>query len=187
VTERVSCSLTSPSNRRPAGRSSCRAPAATRTLADAVAVAIPIREADGTRWLPRADLQRLVALGWSEDRRLQDEACRLQEEVRRGQELTRAVTLMSSTETPAAHEVGRGVPGWNEPYRGAHDELVRQGSRSARLSPTLCPVVPGVIQEFAASGSDSGWGTVRAAASSTSCPGRRRCVARPAGRRQRDA
>ena len=113
-------------------------------------VAVPVREADGTHWLPQSEIRRLLALGWAE-------AGGPSEEVLSAL-VTEAVSAASRAADAArpAHEVGVGEPGWRRPFREAY-ERARQLIHLGRPTTEVYRIGPGVAQEFESGGPADGW------------------------------
>jgi hypothetical protein len=92
-----------------------------------LSIAVPVREADGTHWLPQSEIRRLLALGWAEAGGPSDDVV-----------------------------VGAGEPGWKRQFRDAYDracQLIRLG----RPVTEVYRAGPGVVQCFEPNGSANGW------------------------------
>ncbi|WP_030396118.1 ATP-binding protein [Kitasatospora purpeofusca] len=109
-----------------------------------VTVAVPLRESDGTHWLPRTEVQRLLSLGLAvsgaPSRTLHD--------------LVDKLTAGDKAE-PRYH-VGQGAPGREVAFRRAYDGL---GGSAVLGEPTAAAYEdgPGLVQHFAALGDKTGW------------------------------
>ncbi|MFI9616720.1 RNA-binding domain-containing protein [Streptomyces sp. NPDC052023] len=80
-------------------------------------VAVPVREADGTHWLPRTEIQRLLSQGVAASGMPTAETL--------SRLLHEAVT--HSPAEPAAVRVGQGLPEWEREMREAYEELAGAG------------------------------------------------------------
>ncbi|MFE6055646.1 RNA-binding domain-containing protein [Kitasatospora sp. NPDC056446] len=107
-------------------------------------VAVPLRESDGTHWLPRAEVQRLLALGLAASgapsRTLHDLVDK----------------LTAGDKTEPRYRVGQDAPGREVAFRRAYDGL----GGSAVLGEPAGAVYqdgPGLVQHFAAAGDGAGW------------------------------
>ncbi|MFB7375899.1 hypothetical protein [Kitasatospora purpeofusca] len=109
-----------------------------------VTVAVPLRESDGTHWLPRTEVQRLLSLGLAvsgaPSRTLHDLVDK----------------LTASDKAEPRYHVGQGAPGREAAFRRAYDGL----GGSAVLGEPAGAVNqdgPGLVQHFAAAGDGAGW------------------------------
>ncbi|GLY85983.1 AlbA family DNA-binding domain-containing protein [Actinoallomurus iriomotensis] len=106
-------------------------------------VAVPIREGDATVWLPRAELQRLLALGWAAaggpSQEILDAMDMMVSQLRRDQNVR-----------GPAHEVGAGLPGWQAIYRQSYGEMADRGVVIGTAVTDLHWDGPGVAQYFQA-------------------------------------
>ncbi|MER5376238.1 RNA-binding domain-containing protein [Streptomyces sp. NPDC002553] len=80
-------------------------------------VAVPVREADGTHWLPRTEIQRLLSQGVAASGMPTAETL---------SRLLREAVAHSPSEQ-AAVRVGQGLPGWEREMREAYEELAGAG------------------------------------------------------------
>ncbi|WGD45134.1 AlbA family DNA-binding domain-containing protein [Streptomyces cathayae] len=80
-------------------------------------VAVPVREADGTHWLARTEIQRLLSAGVAASGMPTAETL--------SRLLHEAVTHSASE--PAAVRVGQGLPEWEREMREAYEELAGAG------------------------------------------------------------
>ncbi|MDX2591321.1 putative DNA binding domain-containing protein [Streptomyces sp. WI03-4A] len=80
-------------------------------------VAVPVREADGTHWLARTEIQRLLCAGVA--------ACGMPTAETLSRLLHEAVA--HSPSAPAAVRVGQGLPEWEREMREAYEELAGAG------------------------------------------------------------
>lgn len=112
-------------------------------------MAIPIREADGTHWLPRTEMHRILASGWGQAGGPSEEA------------LTALIKRVVDSTQPAvvplpAHEVGGGEPSWKLPFQQAHAKLI-QRQAVGQPATDVYEDGPGVVQAFEPVGDGPGW------------------------------
>ncbi|MGA5820011.1 RNA-binding domain-containing protein [Kitasatospora sp. NPDC094028] len=113
-------------------------------------VAVPVREGDGTVWLPRAEVQRLLGAGWSAtggpSREVLAEIAT--------QAATAAVHQSVSAATAAAP--GEGVPSAQRRWAAAYEAL---GGREVLGSADgqIYADGPGLVQHFIGVGASGGW------------------------------
>jgi hypothetical protein len=118
-------------------------PGPTRTAnVSRVSVAVPVREADATPWLPQPEIQRLLAAGWAA-------TGGPSEEFLNGL-IEQAVTAASRNQPPPAPdiEIGDGVPGWKGPFQRAWSELMNENVWIGNPATEVYGEGPGVVQHF---------------------------------------
>ena len=127
-------------------------PAGTATPSG-LSVAVPVREADATVWLPQPEIQRMLAAGWTATGGPSEEYL--------SSLIQRAVTGSPpgcAASTGQAFQVGEGPePGWKGLFRQARDNLVRSGARVGEPVSGVYAEGPGVVQHFDPGQSASGW------------------------------
>ncbi|MFE2828596.1 RNA-binding domain-containing protein [Streptomyces sp. NPDC059271] len=107
-------------------------------------VSVPVREADGTHWLPRAELQRLLSRGVAASGVPTAQALA---------ELLRDAVAQGQPE--AGPQIGQGLPSRQQEMREAYGQL-----RTAGLSRPVGEAYargPAAIQEFAGEAGQPGW------------------------------
>ena len=119
--------------------------------ADRVSVAVPVREADATVWFPQAEIQRLLAAGWTA-------TGGPSEEFLSGliQQAVSAAQRESPPPQPGAG-IGEGEPGWKGLYHQAWNDLM---SRRIWIGTPVTAVLrdgPGVVQHFESVQALFGW------------------------------
>jgi len=117
-----------------------------------LSVAVPVREADATVWLPQPEIQRLLAAGWTATGGPSEEYL--------SSLIQQAVTAARQDAPPPqpAFQVGEGPePGWKGPFRQARDDLVRSGVRVGEPASGVYAEGPGVVQHFDPGQSAYGW------------------------------
>ncbi|MFI5690061.1 helix-turn-helix domain-containing protein [Streptomyces sp. NPDC051636] len=77
-------------------------------------VAVPVREADGTHWLPRTEIQRLLSAGVAASGMPTAEAL---------SQLLHDAVARSQGSGPAVLRIGQGLPDWEREMREAYEEL----------------------------------------------------------------
>ena len=121
-------------------------PGPARTAASSISVAVPMREADATTWLPRTEIQRLLAAGWAATGGPADK--HLAEVIRQ------TVAAARQQPAPPAFEVGAGAPA-----RARHlQEAVTSLAGRVNLGKPTGPVYeegPGIVQHLGGGG--NGW------------------------------
>lgn len=106
-------------------------------------VAVPVWEGDGTHWLPRSEIQRLLAAGWAA-------TGGPREEVLRGLiERTVAAARRDQPPAPPAFQVAEGEPSWVPRFQEALTALAGQADTPA--GPAYREG-PGVAQHFGGRG-----------------------------------
>ncbi len=126
-------------------------PGPTRTAkVSRMSVAVPVREGDATPWLPQAELQRLLAAGWTATGGPSDQLL--------SSLIERTITAVRR-ETPheAGFEVGAGEPGWKGLFHQAWYELMRTGTWIGSPVTAVFAEGPGVVQHFHSDLSLHGW------------------------------
>jgi hypothetical protein len=116
-----------------------------------LSVATPIREADATVWLPQAEIQRLLAAGWTA-------TGGPSEEYLNG--LIEQAVAAARRESPAAKpsiEIGEGEPGWRGSFHQAWNDLMSNHIWIGEPASLVYWDGPGVVQHFEASNSLHGW------------------------------
>jgi hypothetical protein len=114
-----------------------------------LSVAIPVREADATVWLPQTEIQRLLAAGWTATGGPSEEYL--------SDLILQAVAATRRDQPPPgpSFQVGEGAgPEWTRPFRQAWEDLAgarRQAYRSAAqcdrwLRLTVAPAGPAPSQ-----------------------------------------
>jgi hypothetical protein len=117
-----------------------------------LSVAVPVREADATVWLPQPEIQRLLAAGWTATGGPSEEYL--------SSLILQAVTAARQDSPPPspAFQVGEGPePGWKGPFRQARDDLVKSGDRVGEPVSGVYAEGPGVVQHFDPGQSPFGW------------------------------
>lgn len=125
------------------------APAGVNGKASETSVAIPIREADSTHWLPRTEMHRILASGWGQAGGPSEEA--LTTLIKRVIDSARPAVV-----PPPAHEVGGGEPSWKRPFQDAYDKLIRYETVGQPATDVYWDG-PGVVQAFEPVGLRAGW------------------------------
>jgi hypothetical protein len=113
-------------------------------------LAVPVREADATHWLPQPEIRRLLALGWAASDGPSDEVLSAL--------VAKAVSAANSATEPTrpSYEVGAGVPGWKHQFREVYDQ-VRQQTPLGNPLTEVYRDGPGVVQRIEPTGSSDGW------------------------------
>lgn len=112
-------------------------------------VAVPIREADGTHWLPRSEVHRLLAAGWLQAGGPSEEALTSL--------IERVIVLREASKTPPpAHEVGGGEPSWTRQFQEAFAKLTHRVAVGQPATDVYWDG-PGVVQAFEPIGLRPGW------------------------------
>jgi len=127
-------------------------PGPTRTAnVSRLSVAVPVREGDATPWLPQAEIQRLLAVGWTA-------TGGPSEEFLNGL-IEQAITAARRSEPPAgpAIEIGDGAPGWKGPFHQAWSELMQENIWIGDPATDVYEEGPGVVQYFESHLSLFGW------------------------------
>ena len=117
-----------------------------------LSVAVPVREADATVWLPQTEIQRLLAAGWT--------ATGGPSEEHLSDLIQQAVTATRRDQPPPgpSFQVGEGAePEWTRPFRQAWEDLARAGIAVGEPVSGVYAVEPGVVQHFDPGRSSSGW------------------------------
>lgn len=129
------------------------APAGRDGKSHETSVAVPIREADGTYWLPRAEVHRLLAAGWAQSGGPSREGL-----VALVAHLvqSRQSTIQAPAPAPA-HEVGGGDPAWALTFQEAHKQMRRQLLTSFEPVTDVYRDGPGVVQAFSSGFSSGGY------------------------------
>jgi hypothetical protein len=124
---------------------------ARAAAAGSVSVAVPIREADATPWLPQAEIQRLLAAGWTATGGPSEEFL--------AGLIEKAVTAARREPSPSrpAFRIGEGAPGWTGPFQQAWTELTNAGTWIGEPASAVYSYGPGVVQHFESSLTASGW------------------------------
>jgi hypothetical protein len=107
-----------------------------------VSVAVPIREADATAWLPQAEIQRLLAAGWAETGGPSQEFL---------SGLIQQAVTAAQRESPAPQSgagIGEGEPGWKGLYHQAWNDLRSRGIWIGMPVSAVLRDGPGVVQHF---------------------------------------
>jgi hypothetical protein len=114
-------------------------------------VAVPIREADATAWLPQGEIQRLLSAGWKETGGPSDEFL--------GSLIEKAVTAARREPQVTEREIGigEGEPGWRGPFQQVWNELMKRGLWIGNPASTVYRDGPGVVQHFEAPHLMFGW------------------------------
>ncbi|HEV2640043.1 MAG TPA: ATP-binding protein [Actinocrinis sp.] len=120
------------------------APAGRDGKSHQASIAVPIREADGTYWLPRAEVHQLLAAGWAQSGGPSREG------------LVALVAHLVQSQQPIilpppaapAHEVGGGEPTWTLTFQEAHQQMRRQLKTSFEPVTDVYQDGPGVVQAF---------------------------------------
>ena len=117
-----------------------------------LSVAVPVREADATVWLPQTEIQRLLAAGWTATGGPSEEYL--------SDLIQQAVTATRRDQPPPgpSFQVGEGAePEWTRPFRQAWEDLARAGIAVGEPVSGVYAVEPGVVQHFDPGRSSSGW------------------------------
>lgn len=126
----------------PAANKPYAVPASGRGSADTrPAVAVPLRDGDSTRWLPRAEIQRLLAAGWAAKGAITEEL------VRRLFEESASVATARVTSQTVDVRVGQGQPEWAARLTEAWEALGGDGTVGVPRAEAYV-VGPGVVQQF---------------------------------------
>ncbi|MFD8316297.1 RNA-binding domain-containing protein [Kitasatospora purpeofusca] len=113
-------------------------------------VAVPVREGDGTVWLPRTEVQRLLAAGWTATGGPSHEVLA---EIA-AQAASAAVQQKASAVVPIAP--GEGMPSAQRRWAAAYEALGGEkvlGTADGRIYAEG----PGLVQHFAGTGTGRGW------------------------------
>ena len=117
-----------------------------------LSVALRVREADATVWLPQAEIQRLLAAGWTATGGPSQEYL---------SDLIRQVVAAARRDSPPpkpAFQVGEGTePGWKGPFRVAWEDLIRSNVTVGEPVSGAIAEGPGVVQHFDPGQSPFGW------------------------------
>ena len=117
-----------------------------------LSVAVPVREADATVWLPQPEIQRLLAAGWTATGGPSEEYL---------SSLIQQAVMAARQDLPPprpAFQVGEGPePGWKGPFRQARDDLVKSGAWVGEPISGVYAEGPGVVQHFDPGQSPLGW------------------------------
>jgi hypothetical protein len=121
------------------------------------AVAVPIRDGDATRWLPQAEMQAMLAFGWTHVGGPSDAFLQLFADQRAF--ISRAVAATGRLDSPAVTGpgIGDGEPGWTGVFQKAHADLARQGLDLGKPSAPVEWDGPGVVQYFHLNNEPHGW------------------------------
>ncbi|MER6566295.1 ATP-binding protein [Streptomyces sp. NPDC001093] len=114
-------------------------------------VVVPVREADGTHWLPRTEVQRLLAAGWASRRGPSPQflASVVEKAVSEAHDRTQI--------TGPVYRPGQGLPARQQEFVQAYEALNRKVPVGGPTSEVL-PEGVGVVQHFApATSSGYGW------------------------------
>lgn len=116
-----------------------------------VSVAVPVREADATPWLPQAEIQRLLAAGWTATGGPSEEFL--------AGLIERAMTAARREPRPSqpAFGIGEGEPGWTGPFQQAWSELMSAGTWIGEPVSAVYFQGPGVVQHFESHLTAFGW------------------------------
>ena len=117
-----------------------------------LSVAVPVREADATAWLPQTEIQRLLAAGWT--------ATGGPSEGYVSDLIQQAVTATRRDAPPPkpAFQVGDGAePGWKGPFRQAWEDLIKANIPVGEPVSGVYAEGPGVAQHFDPGQSPFGW------------------------------
>lgn len=120
------------------------------TKSTARSVAVPVRAADGTHWLPHSEIQRLLALGWSSSGGPSPNVL--------AAIVDKAASVMRDSMRPAQpeFEVGAGTPGWKQRFRDAYDSA-RQQVPLGKPTTEVHVSGPGVVQRVAPGDTPYDW------------------------------
>lgn len=124
---------------------------ARAAAAGSVSVAVPVREADATPWLPQAEIQRLLAAGWTATGGPSEEFL--------AGLIEKVVTAARSAPSPSrpAFGIGEGEPGWTGPFQQAWSELMNAGTWIGEPASAVYSYGLGVVQHFESSLTAFGW------------------------------
>ncbi len=127
-------------------------PGPTRTAnVSRLSVAIPVREADSTPWLPQAEIQRLLAAGWTATGGPSEEFL--------SSLIEQAVSAAHRNPPPPgpAFQIGEGEPGWKGLFQQAWNELMKEHIWIGEPATDVYTEGPGVVQHFESHLSLFGW------------------------------
>lgn len=114
-------------------------------------VAVPIREADATVWLPPSEIQRLMAAGWTATGGPSDNYL---------SGLIEQAVRAARHEAPPAKpdiEIGEGEPGWKGIFQQAWSELMGKNMWIGQPASVVYWDGPGVVQHFESHTTLFGW------------------------------
>ncbi len=116
-----------------------------------VSVAVPVREGDATAWLPQAEIQRLLAAGWTATGGPSEEFL--------AGLIEQAVTAARREPPPAARafQIGNGEPGWKGAFQQVWSDLMNEGTWIGDPATAVYVDGPGVVQHFESYLTVSGW------------------------------
>lgn len=116
-----------------------------------VSVAVPVREADATVWLPQAEIQRLLAAGWIATGGPSEEFL---------SGLIQQAVSAAQRESPAPQPgagIGEGEPGWKGLYHQAWNDLMSRRIWIGTPDSAVLRDGPGVVQHFESVQALFGW------------------------------
>jgi hypothetical protein len=110
--------------------------------------AVPVRDGDRTRWLTVADMQRLLAAGWSQKGGHSEEVLR--------DLISQAVAAARAADQPAVPVIqpGEGDPSWERRFREVAD-AVRSRIRLGEAASRVYHEGPGPVQHFSGHGGEA--------------------------------
>jgi len=114
-------------------------------------VAVPIREADATVWLPQAEIQRILAAGWAATGGPSEEFL---------SSLIEQAVMAAQRQGPpsrSAAGIGEGEPGWKGMFHQAWNDLMSRRVWIGQPAGTLHRDGPGVVQHFESVQALFGW------------------------------
>jgi hypothetical protein len=120
-----------------------------------MSVAVPVREADATVWLPQAELQRLLAAGWSATGGPSEQL--LADLIEQAVSAARREPPPTPPAPSPALRVGEGEPGWRGPFQQAWNDVTRDGTPIGDPVTKVYAEGPGVVQHFEQHPTTSGW------------------------------
>jgi hypothetical protein len=135
----------------PAARLPHVVPGPTRTPnVSRMSVAVPVREGDATPWLPQAEIQRLLAAGWTATGGPSEQVL--------SSLIERAITAARRDRPPEpGFELGVGEPGWKGHFHQAWNDLMNQRIWIGHPATEVFAEGPGVVQHFESELSLFGW------------------------------
>lgn len=127
-------------------------PGPTRTSeVSRLSVAVPVREADATVWLPQTEVQRLIAAGWTATGGPSEEF--LSDLIEQAVRTTRRESPLPKP----AIEIGEGEPGWKGVFQQAHNDLLGHSAWIGEPATRVIWEGPEAVQYFESPNSLFGW------------------------------
>ncbi len=114
-----------------------------------LSVAVPVREADGTHWLPQQELQRLLAAGWTATGGPSEEVL--------SSLIDKAVSARQEQAPPRpTFQIGQGDPSWTRRFQEVAT-AVRAEIVLGTPTGEVYSEGPGVVQDFHGTDGGHGW------------------------------